>query len=286
VYTAITPPCIRRAREVYTAVTRVDGRCAAAYGSCTRPVNTSSPAKTARTRPCRIHGPYTAVYGLYGPCTRPVYTTRVHDCVRAVFGRVNGAYTAPYTGHVHDRVRAVHTTVYTTRIRPRTCVYVCTAVYGPSTRPKTAVHGRVTCSVYGRVRAVSARVQGSVQSVCTAVFGRVHWPCTLPFSAVYIARRRPCNGPCTRPCTRASGPCIRQVGLPGSVHVPRRHATAVCGPLRHTVGVRRRVHGPCRRTCTRLCMGRVHDRVHGALRPCTRPTAVTCRLGPCRPASN
>jgi len=118
--------------------------------------------------------------------------------------------------------------------------------------------------------------------VCTAVFGRVHWPCTLPFSAVYIARTWPCNGPCTRPLhgrvQGPSGPCIRQVGLPGRVHVPRWHATAVCGPLWHTVRVRDRVHGPCRRTCTRLCIGRVHDRVHGAL---PRPTAVTCRLGPC-----
>jgi len=89
-------------------------------------------------------------------------------------------------------------------------------------------------------------------------------------------RTRPYNGPCTRPLhgriQGPSGPYIRQVGLPGRIHVPRRHATAVCGPLRHTV---------CLRTCTRLCMVRVHDRVHGALRPCTRPTAVTCRLGPC-----
>ena len=150
---------------------------------------------------------------------------------------------------------------------------------------RTENDGRVTCRAYGRVRAVSPRVHGSVRVVCTAVFGRVHLPCTLPFSAVYIARTRPCNGPCTWPLhgrvQGSSGQCIRQVGLPGRVHVPRRHATAVCGPLRHTVRVRGRVHGPCRRTCTRLCMGRVHDRVHGALRPCTWPTAATCRLGPC-----
>jgi len=282
---------------------RVDGRCAAAYGPCTRRCNVSCARYTAAVYTAREHvfarenGPYTAVYG---PCTRPVYTTRVHDCVRAVctdvFGRVHDAYTAPYTGRVHGHVRAVHAAVYTTRIRPRTRVYVytCTravytAVYGPSTRPKTAVytavHGRVMCRVYGRVRAASARIHGSVRAVCTAVFGRVYWPCTLPFLAVYIARTRPCNGRCTRPYYDSvqgpSGPCIRQVRLPGRVHLPRRHATAVCGPLRHTVRVRGRVHGPCRRTCTRLCIARVHDRVHGALRSCTRPTAVTCRLGPC-----
>ena len=101
----------------------------------------------------------------------------------------------------------MHTAVYTTRIRPRTRVYVYKGrvhgLYGPSTQPKkavyTAVHGCVTCRAYGRVRAVSASVHGSVRAMCTAVFGRVHWPCTLPFSAVYIARTRPCNGPCTRP---------------------------------------------------------------------------------------
>jgi len=154
------------------------------------------------------------------------------------------------------RVRAVHKAVYRTRIRPRTRVYVSTctrpcytAVYGPSTRPRTAVytavHGRVTCRVYGSVRAVSAHVHGSVRAVCTGrvhghfpIFGRVHWPCTLPFSAVYIARIRPCNGPCTRPLhgrvQGPSGPCIRQVGLPGRVHVPRRHSTVVCGPCVRT----------------------------------------------------
>jgi len=207
---------------------------------------------------------YTVVYG---PCARPVYTTRVHDCVCTdVFGHVHGAYTAPYTGRVQGRVRAVDTAVYTTRIRPRTRVYVSTctramytAVYGPSTRPKTAVytalHGRVTC-----------RVHGSVRAECTAVFSRVHWPCTLPFSAVYIARTWPCTRPLHGRVQGSSGPCIRQVGPPGRVHVPRRHATAVCGPLRHTVRVHGHVHGPCRRTCTRLCMGRVPDRIHGALR--------------------
>ena len=90
---------------------------------------------------------------------------------------------------------------------------------------------------------------------CTGVFGRVGWPCTLPFSAVYIARTRPCTRPSHGRVQGPSGPCIRQVGLPGCVHVLRRHATAVCVTLRHTV----RVHCPCRRTCTRLCMGRVHD---------------------------
>ena len=108
---------------------------------------------TSHTEPCTCSSTravYTAAYtAVNGPCTRPVYTTRVHDCVRAVctkvFGPSRPAYTAPYTGHVHGCVRAVHTAVYTTRIRPRTRVYV-----------------------------YKGRVHGSVRAVCTAVFGRVH----------------------------------------------------------------------------------------------------------------
>ena len=100
-YTDITPPCIRRAREVYTAVTRVWA----------------------------------------------VYTTSVHDCVRAVctdvFGRVHGAY----TGRVHGHVRAVYTAVYTTRILPRTRIYV--------------YNGRV----HGRVRAIYTAENGRKQAV-------------------------------------------------------------------------------------------------------------------------
>jgi len=185
VYTDITPPCIRRARDVYTAV----------------------------TRPCT---------GCPRPCRRPL-------C---------------------GRVRAVHTT----RIRPRTRVYVYKGrVHGRVRAIYTAengrLHGRVTCRAYDRVRAVSPRVDGSVRAFCTAIFGRVHWPCTLPISAVYIARTRPCNGPCTRPLhgrvQGSSGPCIRQVGLP---------------------------IGPCTRSQTSR-YGRVQPvTAYGTYtRPCTRP---------------
>jgi len=151
-YTAMYTACMGSLHGRVRAVNgHLDGRCAAAYGPCTRPCNVSC------TRPCTglcnvscaryaaarehvfahengpytqpihgrvwVHGPYTAVYG---PCTRPVYTTRVHDCVRAVctdvFGRVHGAYTA--------RTRDVYT-----------------AVYGPCSRPCTRhVYGRVYVS--------------------------------------------------------------------------------------------------------------------------------------------
>jgi len=183
-----------------------------------------------------------------------------------------------YTGRVHGRVRAVHTAVYATRIRPRARVYVstctravytavlhrrvtrpctgylhgrkrpktavCTAVTWPSTRPYTAVymaaHGRVTFRVYGRVRAVSACVHGSVRAVCTAVFRRVHWPCTLPFSAVYIARTRPCSGPCTRP-------------LHGRVQGPYGPCIRQGGPPGHAHVPRRYATAVYGTTCTRPC---------------------------------
>jgi len=92
---------------------------------------------------------------------------------------------------------------------------------------------------------------------------------------------------------RVHGPsCTWQVNLPGRVHVPRRHATTVCGPLRPCT---RPVHSPFTAVLhgrptrayvytavKRPCMRHVHVRVHGqytvvymAGRP-TRP----CTLGP------
>jgi len=183
-----------------------------------------------------------------------VYTNREHVCMD-VFGRVHGAYTAPYTGRVHGHVRAVHTTVYTTRIRPRTHVYVY----------KGRVHGRVRaiytaendgrtrlCDVScirpctrGRIgsctRQCTGRVHGRFRSctlaVYTAVFGHLHSAYTARvldrYTAVYKARVW----------------AVYTAGRPsGRVHVPRRHATAVCGPC--CLGLCTR---PCRPTC------HVHD---------------------------
>ena len=64
--------------------------------------------------------------------------------------------------------------VHTTRIWPRKRVHVYKGrVHGRARAIYTAengrLHGRVTCRVYGRVRAVLARVH-----VYTAVFGRLH----------------------------------------------------------------------------------------------------------------
>jgi len=135
------------------------------------------------------------LYGRLRPCT-----WRLHD-------PVHGTCRRPCTGRAHGRVHDTYAAAYTClRVRA-----ICTAENG-------RLHGRVTCRVYGRVRAVSARVHGSVRAVCTAVFGRVHWPCALIAQTARYSRVRPVTA------------------------------------------------SPCRRTCTRLCMGRVHDRVHGALR--------------------
>ena len=98
---------------------------------------------------------------------------------------------------------AVYTAVYT-RIRVH-CRYK--AVYAQHTRPCTwpvhsRIHGPCTRPVHGSVKmfVYTGRVHGRVHD---RVHGRVHGPS-----------------------------CTWQVGLPGHVHVPRRRATAVCGPSR------------------------------------------------------
>ena len=94
---------------------------------------------------------------------------------------------------------------------------------------------------------------------------------------------------------RVHGPsCTWQVGLPGYVHVPRRHATAVCGPSRpctrpvhspftamytavydgrrhvHTSTPQLKGHVPCTRH-VHGPVGRPTCRIHGPDDPCTRP---------------
>ena len=171
---------------------------------------------------------------MYGPCTPP--------CTRHVYGRVHVSTCtrAVYTAVLHGRVRAIYIAEKgRLHRRTRPCNVLCI-------RPYTGRIGSCTQQCTGRVHG-SFRPCSLALAVYTSVFDRLY------------SRTRPCNVQCTRPRTRAVWPCIRQVGLPGRVHVPRRQATAVCGPSRHTVRVRGRVHGPCRQTCTRLCMGCVHD---------------------------
>ena len=135
------------------------------------------------------------------------------------------------------------------------------------------------------------------------------------YAAVYTARSRPCTQPCThayvytavtRPCTRHihgqytavytghvhgrvhCPSCTWQVGLPGLVHVPRRHATAVYTVRsQHGCPTRAYVYTAVKRPCTR----HVHVRVHGQYtvvymagrptRPSTRAETARCGRGPC-----
>ena len=108
VYVSCTRPC---ARPVHGRITAMP---------YTRPVHGRA-VYTARAPPCmgRAHGPstppvYMTVYGPSARTSSAVYMERTRTW------NVHG----PYTGLVHGRVRAVHTAVYTTRIRPRTRVYV------------------------------------------------------------------------------------------------------------------------------------------------------------------
>ena len=73
---------------------------------------------------------------------------------------------------------------------------------------------------------------------------------------------------------RVHGPsCTWQVGLPRHVHVPRRHATAVCGPSRPCS---RPVHSPFTAVYTAVYDGRpTRAYVYTAVkRPCTRHVHV------------
>jgi len=125
--------------------------------------------------------------------------------------------------------------------------------------------------MYGPYRLVYMAVYGPCARPFSAVYTS---PCTLPFSAVYIARTRPCNGPCTWPLhgrvQGPSGPCIRQVGLPGRVRVPRRHATPCAAHYGirsvyvavYTARVDKHVYGSVWDVYTTVYMAR-YGRVHG-----------------------
>ena len=181
---------------------RVTCRVPVTRRPCTRPVNTSSPAKTARTRPYN---------------SRAVYTDRTRPCM----GRAHGLSGPPMYMTVYGPSVRTSSAVYMARTRPRTRD-VYTAMYGTCTRPCTRhVYGRVHVSACLRVRAIYSAENGRLHRgtrpcnvLCIRPYtgrigsctwqctGRVHGrfrPSTRPWTAVYIARTRPCNGPCTRP---------------------------------------------------------------------------------------
>jgi len=156
---------------------------------CTRPVNTSSPEKTARRGPYNGRAVYTAVYGpcirhgrhtstqpvymtVYGPSVRmssAVYMVRTRamygPCTRHVYGRVHvstclrvqGPCTRPCTGHLHGRKGP---STRRTRRCNVSCIWPCTGCIASCTRQCT---GRV----HGRFRPCTL-------AVYTAVFGRLH----------------------------------------------------------------------------------------------------------------
>ena len=156
------------------------------------------------------------------------------------------------------------------------------------------VHGPRPCKrhghsrLHGPTRPVRGRVHGpfSALAVYTAVYTRIR--VHHRYKAVYAPYTRPCtrpvrsriHGPCTRTVhgsvnVRVHGPsCTWQVGLPGHVHVPRRHATAVCGPSRPCT---RPVHSPFTTVYTAVFDGRVRA-AHG--RP-TRAYVYTAVKKPC-----
>ena len=159
---------------------RVTRRVPVTRRPCTLPGNTSSPAKTARTRPYNGRAVYTArtrpcMGRAHGPSTPPVYMTVYGPSVRTS-SAVYMARTRPRTRHVYGLVHV------------STCTRaVYTAVYGPSARPKTAVYTAVHGRLHGRTRPCNVSCirpcTGHIGSCTRQCTGRVHGrfrPCTRP----------------------------------------------------------------------------------------------------------
>jgi len=154
-----------------------------------------------------------------------MYTASTQSCTRQVglHGRVHGPRVhVAAVGRVHGRnAPCMYTVVYTSHRQPCTCSST-RAVYTARTRPST--------------RSDTARTRP-----CTRpVHSRIHGPCTWPVHGSVNVR---VHGPS----------CTWQVGLPGHVHVPRRHATAVCGPSRPCT---RPAHSPFTAVYTAVYDGR------------------------------
>jgi len=132
---------------------------------------------------------YTAVYNaVNGPC----------------MDRAHGPSTPPVYMTVYRPSVRTSSAVYIARTRPRTRD-VCTAMYGPCTRPCTRhAYGRVHLSTCLRVYVYKGRVHGRVRAIYTAENGRLH------------GRTWPCNVSCIRPCTGRIGSYTRQ--CTGRVH--------------------------------------------------------------------
>jgi len=281
-----------------TGTDHVHGPCTAVYTVCTQPRAAVHSLHTA------AHGRVQTVYmAVHGPCTWSVHE-RVHStrpclrpCLRpvctAVYVPCIWPCTRPFTDRVHRRATAVY------MVRPR-CVRPCRCtlytytvgysvhglVYGPCTRPLTAVYRLCTRPCTGHVhgqsvtrsrpcmRPVHGRVPStrpSLRPVCTALYV----PCTRPFTActnrvhrraraVYMVRPRLCTGytytvgysvhglvysPCIRPLTTVYRLCTRP--CTGHVHGPSvTDHGRVREPEKAVYREHGRLYGPCAGHCT------------------------------------
>jgi len=225
----------------------------------------------------RVHGRVYMAGTPTRPCTRS--QTARYGCVRPVTA-VYTAGSQPVHGNVRVRRplhgRLTRAYVYTAVKRPCTChVHVLVHASTQSCTWQVGLHGRVhgprrhvaavgrahgrnapctrSCTrpihspVHVRLHGPCTRVHGTYTAVYTVRSGpyaAVYTASTQPYTrAMYTARTRLCKCSCIRAVYAAvHGPsCTWQVGLPGHVHVLRRHATAVCGPSRPC---RRPIHSP------------------------------------------
>jgi len=198
VYTAVhgvygprTPACNGRVHSASTAVYRVHlhGRVLCTR-PCLRPVYTAAHG-CVQTVYTTVHGPrtwslrdpITAVYAARTPpCTvkTAVFTARVHGIVRNVYTAVHGVY-GSCTPACKGRVHGAPTAMYRVNLHGRV---LCTRlVYGPCTRPLTAVY-----------------------RLCTR-------PCTGHVHGPSVTRLRPCTRPCTAVYTVCTRPKITEVDI-------------------------------------------------------------------------
>ena len=133
----------------------------------------------------RVHSAATAVYRVHGhvlctwPCLRPVYT--------AAHSRVQTVYTAAFTACVHGIVLTVYTAVHGVY---RSCRPACKGrvLYMVRPRPCTGYTYTVGYSVHGLVYGPCTRPLTAVYRLCTR-------PCTGHVHGPSVTRSRPCTRP-------------------------------------------------------------------------------------------
>jgi len=273
-YAARTQPCTVDtevfAARVHGIVCAVYTAVQAVYGPCTPACKGRVHGASSAVYRVHLHGRVPCAR----PCLRPMYTA-AHGRVQTVYTAVHG----PRTWSVRDPIMAVYA-ARTRPCTVNTALYIrctrpfmrCTdrahrrprAVYMVRPRPYTGYSYTVVYPVHHRLYGPCTRPPTAVYRLCTRPCnGHVHGPyvtrsrrCTRPYTAVYGEHGR-LYGSCARHCTY----CVH-----GRARGVRTVYTGVQGPCTWCV------HGRIQRTPTRSCTLYTTvftARIHGRPRPCT-----------------